>query len=151
MKKTLFFENIHQTSLWSVVQIFVEHWGNNLQFYPDFALFSTLGRMNVDQDSFQVSKLSEDQKTRSSPVMEHYFQVLTSAQMHTRVKLLEGMQMKTILKLLERYIPPIPTWFRHHWLWWHYQLKTHFVKNFWWTPNVPNLVFPWLLVEELAS
>ena len=25
------------------VPIFVEHWGDNLQFYPNFALFSTLG------------------------------------------------------------------------------------------------------------
>ena len=36
--------------------------GDNLQFYPHFALFSTLGEMNLDQDFFQVSKLSEDQK-----------------------------------------------------------------------------------------
>ena len=36
--------------------------GDNLQFYPNFALFSTLGGMNVDQDFFQVSKLNEDQK-----------------------------------------------------------------------------------------
>ena len=45
-----------------MVRIFVEHWGDNLQFYPNFALFSTLGGMNLDQDFFQVSKLSEDQK-----------------------------------------------------------------------------------------
>ena len=59
--------------------------------------------MNLEQDFFQVSNLSEDQKKRSSPKMEHFFpriQVETCAQMHTRVKLLEGMQMKTILKLL---------------------------------------------------
>ena len=45
----------------------------------------------------------EDQKKRSSPKMEHFFpwiQVDTYAQMHTRVKLLGGMQMYTILKLL---------------------------------------------------
>ena len=43
--------------------IFVENWGGeNLQFYPNFALFSTLGGMNLDHDFFQVSKLSEDQK-----------------------------------------------------------------------------------------
>ena len=48
--------------LWPVVQISVEHWGDTLQFYPNFALFSTLGGMNLDQDFFQVSKLSEDQK-----------------------------------------------------------------------------------------
>ena len=29
--------------------------------------------MNLDQDFFQESKLSEDQKKRSSPEMEHFF------------------------------------------------------------------------------
>ena len=72
--------------------------------------------MNLDHDFFQVSKLSEDQK------MEHFFprfQVKTFAQMHTRFKLLGGMLMKTILKLLGGdtvkllggYIPPIPPGF----------------------------------------
>ena len=59
--------------------------------------------MNLEQDFIQVSKLSKNQKKRSSPEMEHFFpriQVHTYAQMRTRVKLLEGMQMKTILKLL---------------------------------------------------
>ena len=36
--------------------------GNNLQFYPNFALFSTLGGMNLDHEFVQVSKLSEDKK-----------------------------------------------------------------------------------------
>ena len=44
------------------VPIFVEHWGDNSQFYPNFALFLTLGGMNLDHDFVQVSKLSEDQK-----------------------------------------------------------------------------------------
>ena len=111
-----------------------------MQFYPNFAPFSTLGGMNPDQDFFQVSKLGkdqkkvftrngtffspisgEDQKKRSSPEMEHFFpqiQVQTCAQMHTRVKLLEGMQMKTILRLLGVYsqiiggiYPPSPPGF----------------------------------------
>ena len=73
--------------------------------------------MNLHHEFVQVSKLSEDQKMehffspnsgedqkkRSSPTMEDFFpriQVETCAQMHARVKLLEGMQMKTILKLL---------------------------------------------------
>ena len=47
---------------WPKVPIFVEHWGYNLQFYPNFALFSTLGWINLDHDFFQLSKLSEDQK-----------------------------------------------------------------------------------------
>ena len=42
--------------------------GNNLQFYPDFALFSTLRRMNLDHDFFPVSKLSEDQKKAKDKV-----------------------------------------------------------------------------------
>ena len=99
--------------------IFVEHWGDNLQFYPNFALFSTLGGMNLDHDFLQVSKLSEDQKKRSSPKMNHFFspnsgddqkkkkglqlkrnaffpriEVETCAQVQTRAKLLGGgMQM----------------------------------------------------------
>ena len=48
--------------------------GDNLQFYPDFALFSTLGGMNLDHDFVQVSKLNEDQeKNRFSPKMEQFF------------------------------------------------------------------------------
>ena len=84
-----------------------------MQFYPNFALFLTLGRMNLDHDFVQVSKLSEDPKKMSSPKMEHFFpqiqvktkkkrkkdlhqkrntffpriQVDAYAQMHTRVKL----------------------------------------------------------------
>ena len=45
--------------------------GNNLQFYPNFALFSTLGRMNFDLDFFHVCKLSEGQK-KSSPKIEQF-------------------------------------------------------------------------------
>ena len=36
--------------------------GDNLQFYPNFALFSTLGGMNLDHNFVQVWKFSEDQK-----------------------------------------------------------------------------------------
>ena len=78
-----------------MVQIFVEHWGNNLQSYPNFALFSTLGGMNLDHAFYQVSKLSEEQKKRSLPKWNTFFpqnQVETYAQMHTRVKLLKGIQ-----------------------------------------------------------
>ena len=91
--------------------------------------------MNLDHDFFQVSKLSEDQKKKSSPNMEQVknkrkkvfptngtlfspnssffpqFQVETCAQMHTRVKLLEGMQMKTILKLLKGFGISVPSKF----------------------------------------
>ena len=67
----------------------------------------------------------EDQtktKKKSSQEMDHFFpriQVQTCAQMHTRVKLLQGMQVKTILKLLVgipsnywgEYFPPYPPGF----------------------------------------
>ena len=84
--------------------------GDNLQFYPNFALFSTLGWMNLNHDFFQVSKLSEDQKKRSSPKPERFIKnrtifiprihVETCAQTHTSVKFLEGIEKKAILKLL---------------------------------------------------
>ena len=60
-------------SLPSGVPIFVELWGDNLQFYPNFALFSTLEGMNLNHNFVQVSKLSEDQKKRSSPRTENLF------------------------------------------------------------------------------
>ena len=44
--------------------IFVEHWGDNLQFYPNFARFSTLGGMNLEHDFVRVWKFSED-KTKN--------------------------------------------------------------------------------------
>ena len=63
-----------------------------MQFYSNFALFSTLGGMNLDHDVVQVSKLNKDQKKvftkngtfspnsgedqkkkRSSPKMERFF------------------------------------------------------------------------------
>ena len=49
--------------------------------------------MNLDHNFIQVSKLSEDQKKRSSPNLNNFFpriQVKTSAQIQTRVKLLGG-------------------------------------------------------------
>ena len=35
--------------------------GDNLQFYPNFALFSTLEEMKLAHNFFHVSKLSEEQ------------------------------------------------------------------------------------------
>ena len=77
-----------------------------------------------------MSKLSEDQKLKKkfSPnsgkdqkkglhqkrnTFFPQIQVETCAWMHNGVELLEGMQMKTILKLLGGCILPIPPWFRH--------------------------------------
>ena len=39
---------------------------DNLQFYPNFALFSTLEGMNLDHDFVQVWKFSEDQKKNAN-------------------------------------------------------------------------------------
>ena len=47
--------------------------GNNLQFYPNFALFSTFGGMNLDHDFVQMWKFSEDQKKKKKKQMEHFF------------------------------------------------------------------------------
>ena len=90
--------------------------GGNLKCYPNFGVFLTLGGMNFDQDFIQVSKLSENQKKKSSAKIEHFsprIQVDTCAQMHTRFKLLGGMQMYTKLKLLGGYIPHHPLGIRH--------------------------------------
>ena len=68
--------------------------------------------MNLDHDFVQISKLlREDQKKKFFSEMEHFFpriQVATYAQMPTRVKLLGGMQMYTILKLFGGYSQIIP-------------------------------------------
>ena len=74
--------------------------------------------MNLDQDFFQVSKLSEDQKKGLHQKWNTYpprIQVKNCAQMHTRVKLLTRMQMKTILNVFGGYsqiiggiYPPFP-------------------------------------------
>ena len=67
--------------------------GDNLQFCPNFALFSTLGGINLDYEFVQVSKLSEDQKQGLYQKWNTFFpriQVDTYAQMHARVKLLGG-------------------------------------------------------------
>ena len=60
--------------------------------------------MNLDHDFFQVSKLGEDQKKKIFTKNGRFYpriqvetkkllQTSSSAQMHTRVKLLGGMQM----------------------------------------------------------
>ena len=43
--------------------------GDNLQFYPNFALFTTLGGMNLDHDFVQVWKFSEDQKKNANETL----------------------------------------------------------------------------------
>ena len=43
--------------------------GVNLQFYYNFALYSTLGGMNLDHDFVQVWKFSEDQKKNANKTL----------------------------------------------------------------------------------
>ena len=88
--------------------IFVEHWGEgNFQFYPIF----NIGGMYLDHDFFRISKLSEDQKEKSSPKIEEFFSPISSkdqkkvqrpssAQIQTIIKLLGGMRMQTTVKSL---------------------------------------------------
>ena len=94
--------------------------GDNLQFYPNFALFSTLGGMNLDHDFVQVWKFREDQrkkckwnifspriqvktkKKRSSSQIEHFFPRNFCSDANP-FKILGGMQMWSILKLLGGY------------------------------------------------
>ena len=45
-----------------MVPINVEYWGDNLQFHPNFAPFSTLGGMKLDHYCFHASISREDQK-----------------------------------------------------------------------------------------
>ena len=51
---------------------------NNLRFYPKFAISSTLGETNLDNDFFHVSKLSADQKQGSSPNFHKFFSLNSS-------------------------------------------------------------------------
>ena len=84
------------------VQIFVEHWGDNKHFNPILPYFQRWGGW-TSTTIFSGGQIKRRPKKRSSAKMEHFFpliQVESCAQMQTRVKLLEGMQMKTILKLL---------------------------------------------------
>ena len=77
--------------------------GDNLQFYPNFALFSTLGGMNLDHDFFQGSKLSEDPKKRSSSKEGKLCFPNSSGDLRSNAHqshIIGGMQMQTILKLL---------------------------------------------------
>ena len=99
--------------------------------------------MNLDQDFFQVSKLSEHQKKRrSSPEMEHFFSPNSGEDQKKKVFTRNGTlflstdlrsdahQSQIIggdadedhthivggytVKLLRGYIPPSPPLFRHH-------------------------------------
>ena len=97
--------------------------GDNLRFYPNFALFSTMEEMNLDHEFFQVPviKLSEDHKNRkrSSPKMEDFFSPYSSEDQKTAPNTIQRsgviqsqirgrMQMQAIVKLFGGYIPQTP-------------------------------------------
>ena len=101
--------------------------GDNLQFYSNSALFSTLGGMNLDHDFDQMNlehffpqiqvktkkkvftknrtlpspKSGKDQKKKSSSKIEHFF--LKSTFRCTPIQIIGEMQMWTILKLMGGY------------------------------------------------
>ena len=84
-------------------------------FIPILPYFQYRGGDEPRPRFFSDEQIKWRPKKRSSPKIEHFFpriQVETCAQMHTRVKLSEGMQMKALLKLLGRIYPP---GFRHPW------------------------------------
>ena len=92
--------------------------GNNLQFYPNFVLFSTLGGMKLDHYFFHESKSIEDQKKAFTETWRVFVSKIkwrpknkvqrsTSVQMQTIVKLLGGMQSN----YWGGYVRPIPPGF----------------------------------------
>ena len=89
--------------------------GDNLQFYPNFALFSTLGGWTSTTILFRCGnsvktkkkangthffpQIQVKRKKRSSTRIEHFFSLNLRSDVHPS-KLVGGMQMWTILKLL---------------------------------------------------
>ena len=80
--------------------------------------------MNLDQDFFQVSKLSEDQKITSSPKEGKICSPNCSGDLRSNAhqsQIIGGMQIQTLFKLLGGhsqiiggiYIPIPPSGFRH--------------------------------------
>ena len=97
--------------------------GDNLQFSPIFSI----GMDEPQTQFFSGEQIKWRPKKRSSPKPEHFIKnrtnfiprihVETCAQTHARVKLLEGIEKKAILKLLGGYkvkllgdISPHPPW-----------------------------------------
>ena len=82
--------------------IFVEHWGGiTCNFTPILPYFQLRG-MNLDHDFFQVSKLSEDQKIRSSPKERKLCSPNCSGDLRSNAhqsQIIGGMQVQTILNL----------------------------------------------------
>ena len=104
--------------------------GDNLQFYPNFALFSTVGVMNLDHEFVQVSKLSEEQKKKVFTKNGTLFFPNSSGDLrsnadqsqifggdadvhHTQIKLLGGIQSNYWGIYPPPPPPPPPPGFRH--------------------------------------
>ena len=109
----------------SGVPIFVEQWGDNFQFYPNFTLFSTFGGMNLDHDFFQVSKLAEDQKKGLHENFKEFFfpnsnedqkkdlqqNFRSFSSNSSDADQIQVIHVQTRVKLLGGYISPIPPGF----------------------------------------
>ena len=92
--------------------------GDNLQFYPNFALFSTLGVRTIDHDLVQIWKFSEDQKNANGTLFPQ-IQVKTKKKVFiknrtlfpqfslrcTPIQIIGG----DLAKLLGEYIPLVST------------------------------------------
>ena len=98
--------------------------GDNLQFYPNFALFSTLGGINLDHDSFQVNKLSAEQKkkifTKTGTLFFPEFKWIPTLRYTPESNYWRGCRCRPYsnyfedtVNLLGGYIPPIPPGFGH--------------------------------------
>ena len=109
--------------------------GDNLQFYPNFDLFSTLGGMNLDHDFVWVSKLSKEQNKKKvfikngtlfSPKSTgdlrsdaHQNEIIEGDADEDHTQIIRG----DTVKLLGGYIPQLPG-FRHPCL--HLSARLHF-------------------------
>ena len=83
--------------------IFVELWGGLLAILPQLCAIFNFGEMNLDHDFFQVSKLSEDEKSRSSQKEGKLCSPNCSGDLRSNAlqnQIIGGMQIQTILKLL---------------------------------------------------
>ena len=72
--------------------------------------------MNLDHDFFQVSKLSEEQKKRSSPKMEHFFSPKSSGDLCSdahQSQIIGGDADVDHTQIIGGIYPPIPHGFRH--------------------------------------
>ena len=108
--------------------IYIKHWGDNLQFYPNFALFWTLGGMKLDHNFFHVKEKWQTFKMHWANQVKTKKKVFIklvgflSPEIKWRLKKVQrssSAQMQQIIgedavKLLGGYIPPFPPGFGTH-------------------------------------